>query len=151
MMLDTPRRALSIKQPWVYAITHLGKDIENRSWRTKFRGRFAIHAARTDAPEEDWLEVFDKHPRPRYFPIGQVVATADLVECIHPLDKNGKAYHKVKEYFRSPWYQGRVGFVMRDVRVLREGIPVKGRLGFWKLPREVIHEIARQEQEASND
>ena len=27
-------KALSIRQPWAWAILHAGKDIENRDWRT---------------------------------------------------------------------------------------------------------------------
>lgn len=38
-------KALSIRQPWAWLILHGGKDIENRSWNTNFRGRFLIHAA----------------------------------------------------------------------------------------------------------
>jgi hypothetical protein len=32
--------ALSIRQPWAWLICHAGKNIENRPWRTQFRGRF---------------------------------------------------------------------------------------------------------------
>lgn len=39
-------KALSIRQPWAWLIVHGGKDIENRSWHTKFRGRFLVHAAK---------------------------------------------------------------------------------------------------------
>jgi len=38
-------KALSIKQPWVHAILHEGKDIENRSWQRSFRGWLALHAS----------------------------------------------------------------------------------------------------------
>jgi hypothetical protein len=38
-------RALTIKQPWVHAILHEGKDIENRSWQRDFRGWLALHAS----------------------------------------------------------------------------------------------------------
>jgi len=38
--------ALSIQQPWAWAIIHGGKDVENRTWPTKFRGRFLVHASR---------------------------------------------------------------------------------------------------------
>ena len=31
-------KALSIRQPWAWAIINAGKDIENRQWPTKFRG-----------------------------------------------------------------------------------------------------------------
>lgn len=38
-------KTLSIKQPWASLIAHGIKDVENRSWRTKFRGRIYIHAS----------------------------------------------------------------------------------------------------------
>jgi hypothetical protein len=38
-------KALSIRQPWVHAIPHEGKDIENRSWQRNFRGWLAFHAS----------------------------------------------------------------------------------------------------------
>jgi hypothetical protein len=38
-------RTLSFWQPWCWAITHLGKDVENRVWRTNYRGPLLIHAA----------------------------------------------------------------------------------------------------------
>jgi hypothetical protein len=38
-------KVLTIRQPWAHAILHLGKDVENRSWRTRYRGLLLIHAA----------------------------------------------------------------------------------------------------------
>lgn len=38
-------KALSIKQPWASLIANGIKDIENRTWKTKFRGRIYIHAS----------------------------------------------------------------------------------------------------------
>ena len=37
-------KALTVKQPWVHAILHEGKDIENRSWQCSFRDWLALHA-----------------------------------------------------------------------------------------------------------
>lgn len=37
-------KALTIKNPWALLIAAGIKDIENRTWRTKFRGRIYIHA-----------------------------------------------------------------------------------------------------------
>ncbi len=38
---------LSVRQPWAFAIAHLGKDRENRSWQytTKYRGPLLIQAS----------------------------------------------------------------------------------------------------------
>ena len=38
-------KALSLRQPWAWAVVEAGKDVENRRWNTKFRGDFLIHAA----------------------------------------------------------------------------------------------------------
>jgi hypothetical protein len=44
-------KALSIRQPWVWAIVHAGKDIENRTWWTPYRGPVLIHAANAAAQD----------------------------------------------------------------------------------------------------
>jgi hypothetical protein len=38
-------KILSIRQPGAYLTTRGSKDIENRSWSTKYRGPFLVHAA----------------------------------------------------------------------------------------------------------
>jgi len=38
-------KALSLRQPWAWAVVHAGKSIENRRWNTRYRGDFLIHAA----------------------------------------------------------------------------------------------------------
>lgn len=42
-------KTLSIKQPWAYLICSGIKEIENRTWKTKFRGRVLVHASAKDA------------------------------------------------------------------------------------------------------
>jgi ASCH domain len=39
-------KALSLRQPWAWAILHAGKRIENRRWNTKYRGPVLLHAAK---------------------------------------------------------------------------------------------------------
>ena len=54
--------AISIKQPWAYAIMHLGKDVENRTWDLprKFIGKTVlIHAGKKiDKAGLDYLDQF---------------------------------------------------------------------------------------------
>lgn len=38
---------LSVRQPWAWLMVNNLKDVENRSWYTKFRGRLYIHASGT--------------------------------------------------------------------------------------------------------
>lgn len=38
--MDLPEFALSIRQPWAWAIVYAGKDIENRTWPTNSAPRW---------------------------------------------------------------------------------------------------------------
>jgi hypothetical protein len=43
--MTRPTLALSLIQPWAYAVLHLGKDIENRTWFSDIRGPIWIAAS----------------------------------------------------------------------------------------------------------
>jgi hypothetical protein len=66
-------RALSIRQPWAWAILAMGKDVENRGWSTDYRGPLLIHASKR------WdLHVDDFDP-PAELPTGGIVGVVQLV------------------------------------------------------------------------
>lgn len=115
-------KALSIKQPWAYAILRKGKDIENRTWKTKFRGRFLIHASKSvdkNAPSslrKQWIGACI---------LGDSAAkTGGLVGSVEIMD--------VVESSGSGWFQGPIGFVLEDP-VPCEFIPCKGQLNFFEV------------------
>ena len=122
-MPDLPRLALSIRQPWAWAIIHAGKDVENREWPTKMRGPICIHAAKSSAWQE-WDEAtgfmhFDMGivaPLRSGIAMGGIIGTAEIVDCVEASD--------------SPWFFGRYGFVLRNVQPV-DFIPVRGALGFF--------------------
>ena len=124
MMDGLPKFAISIRQPWAWAIINAGKDIENRDWSTKFRGRFCIHAAK-NVTWSEWDDALffmmgnmDVHPPLRVdIAKGGIVGTAEIVDCV--------------EASNSPWFFGRYGFVLRNVQPV-EFIPCNGALGFFK-------------------
>lgn len=37
--------AITVRQPWAWAILHAGKDVENRPWAPTYRGPVWIHAS----------------------------------------------------------------------------------------------------------
>ena len=51
-------KALSIRQPWAWLILHGGKDIENRDWATRFRGRVLIHASK-GVTQDEWSDAWE--------------------------------------------------------------------------------------------
>ena len=133
MTVDLPKYALSVRQPWSWAIIHAGKNIENRTWRTGFRGQVCIHAAKgmTNREWDDAMEFIDQA-----FPVplsanhgrrasaihskeakrGGIIGTVEIVDCVDQSD--------------SPWFFGGFGFVLRNPRPI-DFIPVKGALGFF--------------------
>lgn len=117
-------KCLSIRQPWAWLIAHGWKNIENRTWRTHFRGRFLIHASQGMTRDEyEACRIFiagfteielppmDKLER------GGIVGEATLLECMN--------YHE-SEWFTGPW-----GFVLDDARPL-PFVQLKGERNFFK-------------------
>ena len=91
-------KALSIKQPWASLIAHGIKDIENRTWKTNFRGRIYIHAS--GAKVIDCLRVLNEEQyliAQKHFlklglnkfsdlPTSAIIGEVDIADCIinHP-------------------------------------------------------------------
>jgi len=48
-------KILSIRQPWAALIVSGAKDVENRTWPTRYRGPLLVHAAKRsdDVTSED--------------------------------------------------------------------------------------------------
>lgn len=119
--------ALSIRQPWASLILHGGKDIENRDWPTKYRGRILIHAAKgcTRREFEDAIAFAeDCIQRPitadlATIPRGGIVGSVEIADCVTES--------------ASPWFVGGYGFVLRDPQPV-PFTPWKGQLGFFDVP-----------------
>ncbi len=121
-------KALTLRQPWAWAVVYAGKDIENRQWKTSLRGRVAIHAAKGLTREEyDEGVIFlrrdynykKKIPSFENIIRGAIVGTVEIVDCV--------------EESKSKWFWGRYGFVLKRPRPI-EPIYCSGRLGFWDVP-----------------
>jgi hypothetical protein len=85
-------RALTILQPWAEMIARGVKRVENRTWRTKYRGPLAIHAGKSMAwmESEDaaaWPERYGVElPRNDELTFGAIIAVAELVDCVRVED-----------------------------------------------------------------
>ena len=127
--------ALSIRQPWAWLILRGGKDIENRGWPTKFRGRVLVHAPKgcTRAEYEDgvdalWQLCGPVVPAIELPPLDQLergglVGSVEIVDCVTSS--------------RSPWFCGRFGFMLRDPKPITF-VPWKGQLGFFEVPEAAL-------------
>lgn len=119
-------KALSIKQPWAWAILN-GKPVENRTWPTRFTGPFLIHASKT-FDNDGYYWIMENHlalfkgpitmPGPKRFEMGGVVGKARMVDCV--------------DSHNSPWFFGPRGFVIENAEPL-PFYPCKGALGFFDI------------------
>lgn len=131
-MNGLPPVALSIRQPWAWLIVNGWKDIENRSWLTRFRGPIMVHAGKTRMDEDEWADLsagrnlvdgqpidFDFVPPPDIQGMGWggIVGVAEIVDCVTSST--------------SRWFVGEHGFVLRNARPV-PFIPCKGQLGFFR-------------------
>ena len=94
-------RALSIQQPWAWAILHAGKDIENRTWCTQITGRILIHVGKKfDKDGYLWIKRNYEIDIPTNLPLGGIVGSVEIVNCV--------------SYSSSKWFFGKYGFVLRN-------------------------------------
>jgi len=77
--------AISVMQPWPYAIFHLGKDVENRSWRLSqqyFGVPVLIHAGkRRDWDGDIYLRDELGFDFPAELPLGGIVGVLVFDSC----------------------------------------------------------------------
>ncbi len=133
-------KALSIQQPWAWLILNGHKDVENRSWSTRFRGEFAIHAGKTF--DVEGFEYVQSHlpdielPKTNEFEMGGIVGTACLTRCVSDSDEPDEE----EDPFDSEWFFGDFGFVLEEARPCKF-ISLKGSLGFFAIPESVFEQI----------
>ena len=121
-------KAISIQQPWAWAILHAGKDVENRTWNTHFRGLIAIHAP-ARRRQEDWWPRGAPRPSEDELHLSAIVGIAEMVDVV--------------EKSRSKWFGGPFGFVLTNARPLATPVLCKGALMLWNLPVRVLRAIHR--------
>ncbi len=132
-------KALSLKQPWLYAITHLGKPVENRTWQPPgyMIGQWiALHASKTKSRDE-WVMAESIHGSKitTVVPTGKIVAVAriDRIETLMT------AQQPV-----SKWFFGPYGWILEDIRLLNNPIPARGMLGLWEVPIDIENQMNKQ-------
>lgn len=101
-------KALSVRQPWAYLIVSGQKDIENRTWATKYRGRIVIHASQSKGVRPLPPECY-----------GALVGEVDIVDCVAESE--------------SRWFTGPYGFVLANPKAYEKPIPYKGQLGLFEV------------------
>ncbi|MEV6133189.1 hypothetical protein AB0M05_41425 [Streptomyces violaceusniger] len=120
-------RALTLWQPWASAVAHLGKDIENRTIRTRHRGLLLVHAG-LDTDREAKQRLMPGETLPK----GAIVAVARIAGAHNECDGSC-----------SRWAEpGRWHWQLADVQPLTRPVPAKGKQGMWIPTTDLLHRVA---------
>ena len=144
-------KVLSVKQPWASLIFH-GKNIENRTWPTKYRGELLIHASAKSAGipsellTEEQFDYFNLNPESglwlqelmagRYI-TSAIIGKVDLVDCVigHESVWAEKGFAYASMY--GTQYQEIYNWVLENPVLFDEPIlNVKGKLNLWNYEME---------------
>ena len=131
-------KTLSIQQPWATLIAAGIKDVENRTWRTSYRGKLLIHASGKKVPKSiyeqlplEWANLIynaaymGNISNLNELPTGAIVGYVDLTDCVEKTD--------------SIWDGGPdcIKFIMKNAFTFDEPIrDVKGKLNIFEFPIE---------------
>lgn len=110
-------KVLSVRQPYAWAIIYGGKDVENRTWHSDFRGPVLIHAGmQWHAVGSEELSRRMHITVPSDLPLGGIVGMVEVMDCVttHP----------------SPWFEGPYGYVLQNPKPL-PFLACPGHLGFY--------------------
>lgn len=125
--MEIPDIALSVRQPWAWAIIYGGKDIENRSWQSvnyglRRRGRIAIHAAKGmtrgeyESAHDFMASIGVACPPALDLSRGGIIGSVEVVDVVK--DHNSK------------WFFGPRGLVLKYPKPCTF-IPAVGALGYF--------------------
>lgn len=131
---EEPWRCLSVRQPLAWAIITGAKDVENRDWPSKYKGRLHIHAGLKKPEGAEVEEVIrrvakdlripvavarEDYQRHREHGFGAIIGSVRMLGCATSWDSD---WHDEEQY----------GFVLTDAQPLDTPIPCKGRLRIFK-------------------
>lgn len=157
-------KALSIKQPWASLIANGIKDIENRTWQTKFRGRIYIHASAKSAGH--LLKVINEDQESKLYKMSDfrfldslevnsaIIGEVDIVDCVinHPsiwAEKTPTIYKKpsIKDEGLRGYYEALKMFkenkpiynwvLANPVLYKKPILNVKGKLSLWEFENNI--------------
>ena len=131
-------KVLSIKEPYASLIKDGIKKIETRSWKTKYRGKIYIHASISklskDKKENKALMNLVDINNLNY---GYIICSANLIDCIEMTEEFINEVKKNSNEYTTGIYQvGRYAWILEDIKILKEKIPAKGKLGIWNYESE---------------
>jgi len=146
-------KTLTVKQPWASLICSGIKDIENRTWKTSFRGRILIQASAKPSMlhpissilSKEQIDSIDKNSSEFNAMIfSSIIGSVEIIDCRinYPsiwaeksrwYGQNISASHGCK-HSDFPDDNPIYNWVLTNPIMFAEPIPCKGKLSLWDYP-----------------
>ena len=123
-------KVITIKEPYATLIKNNVKLIETRSWKTSYRGKLYIHASLIKNNKiNDEIKMYYNEEDLK---MGYIICKCNLVDCIYMSESfiNNLKKDNYIEYLCGNYEIGRYAWILKDVKVLKYPIKVKGKLVF---------------------
>ncbi|MBA8952103.1 hypothetical protein ACFQU9_06435 [Actinomadura namibiensis] len=131
-------QAISVQQPWAFAIARGGKSVCNQPLPTAYRGPVLIHASmRVDlkACDSPLVQRAGWNPRDPLATLGAVIAVAEVVDVCSATATNGSCDC-------GPWAEpGAHHWRLAEVLPLPRPVVALGRPGLWEPQPTLVTEV----------
>ena len=121
-------KCLSICQPFAELIIQNKKTIELRTWNTKIRGEFLVHA-----PIKVRKEAYEKLKIKEKLTTGAIIGKVELWDVKKYESLKEIQIDKKKHHASIKSQEKRFGFILKNAKPFRVPIPWKGQLGFFNV------------------
>lgn len=142
---------------WFWLCAMGWKDIENRGWPTKYRGRILLHASKhSDTTGYDFIrdrltsEQWEKFSLVDWLNYaGHIIGEVDIVGCVTKQDAHEVSGRPEELRFNAekyagrigfgnlvftPWFVGTYGFILANPVLYEKPIPWRGQPGLFNIP-----------------
>jgi hypothetical protein len=132
-------QAISVQQPWAWAIARGHRRLSNQDLPTPYRGPLLIHASiRVDLKSCDspLMQAAGWDPKDPLAALGAVIAVADLVDVCMSRSRGDRVCGC------GPWAKpGACHWRLADVRPLPRPVFTLGRTGLWEPPPALVGDV----------
>jgi len=145
-------KAITIKQPYASLIVEGIKDIENRTWKTNYRGRILIHAGKDNLIKKlkygdditclnnKQLEYINNNKHNDIFNkeliTGAIIGSVEIVDCVinHPSiwAEKTKVINNPEIPYLPVYGNKTYNWVLENPIKFDKPIPIKGKLSLWE-------------------
>lgn len=118
-------KALTVLQPWAWALVHGPKRIENRSRPISHRGPLVIHAGQS----RKWVTSVlpDGTAVPERLAFGALIGVVDVIDCV--------PYAEVAD---DPFAVGPWCWLVANAQPFARPVPWKGQQNLFRVPAKAI-------------